>query len=619
MSVNKISINSSNKDNNKKNPKDAKKKLAFQGLKSRLKETENASKIRNASRIFGLHKIWAPINIFDTSNLLLRRSFFFFFMVAICSYLSLMFSNTPYKDDFHRYLANTGVGTISALRIVTFCMEFTAYLSGIDTDAAPFTQILSCAVLAYSAVICLKIFRVNFQQKWEILCFVPVVVNPYLLDVMMFRFDNFFIVSALFVAIFAAYLSFLNQEKKKIDRNKRLLLASITLLFSSLFIYQAASFVYLLIFTYFFMLRISEGQSFLYALREMWHWILTLVVTLILYMPLTKFIAYLKLNDSSALFLIPRNLENIKIVLRNFADHFQQLWNGWTLSLSGNFCIVVSLLFIAHLIYRTFKNTKSFLYSIFVLFLIVVFFLSPSGIYYFMYIVDYQKRCIDPRIMYSMGVLLSLLLLNNYRLMQQIQKSWSCSRITDIFGCIVGLFCIWNVLWANSVGKIFAESFKVQNHIFHDAAVDISKTVGANEKIRDLLFLGKAKYQKIKELESVFPLVMQLSSGGWDYSKTALLNNYFAEKLMSSREDNNAYVINNAVYIVNEDNNDSNDSNRWGDYLDGSVPLHTPKIEKIKKSMWYETFHLDEQILLIKLRDKARDDNNRKHPITRLK
>lgn len=141
--------------------------------------------------------------------------------------------------------------------------------------------------------------------------------------------------------------------------------------------YQAASFVYPLIFIYFFMLRISDGQTFLYALREMWHWILTLAVTLILYMPLTKFIVYLKLNDSSALFLIPNNIENIRIILGNFADHFQQLWNGWSRSLSGNFCIIISLLFIVHLIYKTFRNTKSVLYSIFLLFLVVVFSYRP--------------------------------------------------------------------------------------------------------------------------------------------------------------------------------------------------------------------------------------------------
>lgn len=596
-------------------------------INNSLKKKSAKAELRNAPQRRYLkyqdwRNIFLEINLFDASNFSLRRCFFFYFAVALCSYLSVMFCNTPYKDDFHRYLANTGVGTISALRIVTFSIESIAYLSSVVTDAAPFTHILSCALLAYSAVICLKIFRVDPTQKWEVLCFVPVVVNQYLLDVMMFRFDNVFIVFALFTAILAAYISsYVSSLDQASTRKLAFLSATVMLLFFSLFMYQAALFAYPLIFVYFLMLRISHGQNLFYALSKMQHWILAIIITFILYVPFTKFIVYLKLNGNSELFLIPNNIETIKVILMNFGRHFQQLWAGWIPSFSGKFCIVLLSVFVLRLTYITYKNTnknaKSILYLPLVWFLIILFLLAPSGVYYFMYIVDHQKRVIDPRIMYSMGILISLLLLNSCRLAQTIQKSLGKSpssfhplKITDIFGAIVGLFCFYNMLWANSVGKIFAESFRLQNCVFHDAARDVFETITANQKMKDILFLGKAKFQKIGELERVFPLLRQLSAGGWDYSKTALQSDFFAKKLMSSREEHNAYVLDGKVYIIGDE------SSIDYDHLD---MLYLPKPMKMRQDMWYEIFHLDDEIMLINLKDKADDDDDRKHPITRLK
>lgn len=537
------------------------------------------------------YTVFSEVNLFDSSSIQLRRCFLFFFFVAISGYLSSMCSNCPYKDDYHRYLMNTGVGIIGALRISTFFMEVFTYLSGVITDVAPFTQVVSCALLAYSAVLCLKIFGINLRRKGEILCFVPVVINPYLLDVMMFRFDNIFIVLALFIVIFAAYLSTLNQ--------KNLILASVALLFMSLFIYQAASFAYIVISVYTFMLHISSGRHFFEIFHRMRCWFLTIAITTVLYIPFLRFIAYFRVKQDSQMFLVPYNLENQKIIFENFITYFRQLWNEWSPNLAGNFCILLTAIFCFKFFVETAKNTKSAFCVISMMLLIFAFFLSPTGTYYFMKIIYIKKKVIDPRVMYSIGILISLLLVNSYRLTQRYFRS---QKATNVFGGIVGIFCLWNIVFVNSVTNVFAESFQMQQCIFRDVLKDISEITSGNDQINNLLILGKIKTQKIEELSKKYPVVNQLSFGGWNYTKAALLCGEFAKKLVTPSTSSMMYFRNNEIYSLD----------KAGHKI---IPVKT----KVKQRMWYDIFLLNKNILLVIMKHKAEEDSQYVHYMTILK
>ncbi len=152
------------------------------------------------------------INLFHKENTQLRKCFFFFFVIAVCGYLSLIVSFCPYSDDYCRHVANFHVGAMNGQRYVTFVLELIMYLSNIITDAAPFTHIMSCGFLAYSAIICLRMFKVNLDNKLEIFCFVPIVINPFLFESMMYRFDNPFMTLALLLVVLSAYFSSLYQK-----------------------------------------------------------------------------------------------------------------------------------------------------------------------------------------------------------------------------------------------------------------------------------------------------------------------------------------------------------------------------------------------------------------------
>ena len=110
------------------------------------------------------------INIFHKNNRQLQNCFLFFFFIAILGYASVITSMCPYNDDYCRYFANTPVGIGYSARHATFFLECLMYFSRVVTDAAPFTQILSCAFLAYIVVILIKILAIDIKDKYALLC-----------------------------------------------------------------------------------------------------------------------------------------------------------------------------------------------------------------------------------------------------------------------------------------------------------------------------------------------------------------------------------------------------------------------------------------------------------------
>ena len=200
------------------------------------------------------------IDVFFYKNKQLRNYFYFFFFITLCGYASVIFYHNPYCDDNARYAFNYTCGFGGDGRPGPGLIEKIMYLSNFVFDAAPFTQILSCAIVSYVALIILKIFdEKNFLLKKKsnnylfLLCFIPVALNPYILEVFLFRFDNLFINIAYLCSTLAAYLSTKN--------NKGCLGFQILFLFYCLIFYQAAISAYCIIFIFKFLEEIIFKNS----------------------------------------------------------------------------------------------------------------------------------------------------------------------------------------------------------------------------------------------------------------------------------------------------------------------------------------------------------------------
>ena len=240
------------------------------------------------------------INIFADNQKRLRNCFIFFFCIALCGYISIMFSQNPYSDDFCRYLLNSPVGMLPSGRYITRFIEGFLYGSIVITDVAPFSYVVSCFFLAYITIICLKIFRIDLHNKWHILCFIPVTVNPFLLSIMLFRFDNPFTTLALLITILAAYLSSLNEKKY--------IFAQIILLLIPLMMYQAAVSAYITIFAYLFIENISSGKDVKITIYQMRGWFYTIIITFICYIPFSCSLTYFLSKYNKRIFIIPDSL-----------------------------------------------------------------------------------------------------------------------------------------------------------------------------------------------------------------------------------------------------------------------------------------------------------------------
>ena len=315
---------------------------------------------------------FTEINIFKSENSQLRQCFFLFFAVAICGYLSVMILSVPYRDDWYRYFWNSHVGGSEALRSGTALIEYLFYLSNVNTDAAPFTQILSCTVLAYMACIFLRILKTDIRNKWEMLCLIPIVVNPFLLEIMLYRFDNFFITSSLLMVSVSAYLSLLNR--------KDCFIIQTLLLFLSLFVYQVAISVYLTIFMYEFMKKVRSRKKFVEIVQKMKYWFYSLIASALGYVPMLQRLDYCKSEDGSVLAL-PYNFENIQVVVNNIGGYFYTMYNDWSHSIIGLIMLIMIGIFTVNSLIETVKTTKSVKSVLLVSFCIFVLMICPSGLY----------------------------------------------------------------------------------------------------------------------------------------------------------------------------------------------------------------------------------------------
>lgn len=505
--------------------------------------------------------IFEEINIFNNNNKQLRKYFIFFLCVAICGYLSFMVSFCPYADDYCRYIVNAGIGDLLSARYVSFVIEAIMYLSGVMTDVAPFSQLLSCLFLASCATVCLRIFKIDLDNKWAVLCFAPIVINPYLSEVMMYRFDNPFITLSFLFAILSAYLSSFNCKEN--------FWYQFILFMLSFFTYQAASFAYFSIFIYLFISEIRSGNNFVSAIRVMKYWIYTLLLSLLIYIPITKLITYGRGADG-VLIIIPKDFESLKIIFANICKYFSDFTTDWGHSAVGQIVLVMTIIFVLGNLLQTYRNNKS-LFSVFIVFICVFsLFLCPFGMCIFLRYIAFDGNESFVRVLHSIGIVISLIFLENQRLFCRIKYG------NRFFNAIICCLCIWCIVFLNSLSNIVHHFRIVQQHVSYDIAKDIHDLTNANKNISKVCVKGGVSTPAMTNFANLYPIVHRLIPEKWpapDYCRIALMDSDFSEQLLKYSTIRRTFV-------------------------EGSYKEKT----QIKNCMWYDIFVLDDEVLLIKLK-----------------
>lgn len=437
---------------------------------------------------------FSEINILNPKNRPLLFCFLFFFAIAICGYLSVMIFSTPYRDDCYRYFFNTQVGALEALRALGFLTEYLFFLSNIVTDAAPFTQILSCATLAYIACIFLKTFKVRVLNKWEVVCFTLIVVNPYLLEIMLYKFDNFFITLSLLLVSIAAYLS--SQNKSNYFTIQSLLL------FLSLFVYQVAISIYLTVFVYEFIKKIRLGTKVIHVIYTMKYWFGTLGIVACAYIPFLRFLNYCKSEDGSILAL-PYNSENISVILNNIGSYFYTLYNDWSPNIIGLIFLIMISIFVIDSLIKTARATQSIWSTLIISLLIFALLLCPSGLYVCLKAFA-KNELVTPRLLCGIGVLISIVYYEDYLLMRQC-------KISDFFvKAVLCLTITWNLMFLNSAVNIMRENFRVRNLMEYDIAKDIFEIRKTHPNIAHIGITGEIKNQDTENFFKLYPIMNRI-------------------------------------------------------------------------------------------------------------
>lgn len=457
------------------------------------------------------------IDLFDDQNKVLRNCFFFFLIIAICSYLAIMVSCCPHNDDWCRYLANMNVGTFSSSRYFTFLIENCVYLSTVITDAAPFSHILSCIFLAYSAVVCLKIFNINLNSKLEIACFIPIISNPYMFEIMLFRFDNPFSTLAFLFCIIAAYLSAKN--------NKKLLFVQTGIFFLSLFIYQPASSAYFVIGTYKFLQEIREGGSFFQTILKMKYWIYTLTISVIAYIPFT-YLFYYCIETDGSMIAVPFNAENINIIFKNIEIYYSNLIEDWSGNMVGNLVFLLFIAFVLHSLTKI-KNTCSlFIYLVGVCILT----LCPFGMCVPLKAMPCIKHgFIMPRCIFSIGILISIALYGASLLFKTSKKAYA------FYGFIITCLCFWSIIFLNSAGNIINYLYTLQRHVLYDVSKDVHEIGKNNKNLSGFCFTGSLQTYAMNNFAGLYPVIYRIVPPKWHMNticQLATINYKFADNLL---------------------------------------------------------------------------------------
>ncbi|MDR3151775.1 MAG: glucosyltransferase domain-containing protein, partial [Holosporaceae bacterium] len=417
-----------------------------------------------------------------------------------------MASGSPYNDDFCRYISNFQVGFnynrhgASFLEILSFFSFLYSY------DTVPFFSIISCAILACIAIICKKIL--DIVHKWEyasnkyiFVCLIPIVVNPYLVEVMIFRFDNLFITIALLCSTGAAYFSAARNycdETGKSETNHianigmaKWIFIQLWLLLFSLLVYQAAFSAYIVVFTYVLLVNLSKNKRLSQIASEMRHWIYSMLLSLGSYIPFATTMNAEKIELKSAFSKeMPRSIQEVtNNTIANICNYSRELYNDWSVNAAGLIFFVLSICFVLTFLIDTWENIKSKPIAIAritaICICMLAFFLSPLGISTPLELSSHKVyEFLNPRIIYSIVILMAFILYKNYFFIMQktgissvavksiyTRKHMLHCRMYEMF---LVLFGLWNIYYMNCFGNIMYAQRQLQHNVLYDLANDLN-------------------------------------------------------------------------------------------------------------------------------------------------
>ncbi|MDR1333975.1 MAG: glucosyltransferase domain-containing protein [Holosporaceae bacterium] len=402
-------------------------------------------------------EIFQKIDILNNKNN--QKLFLFFFAIAICGYASFLTSGILYSDDYIRYILNYST-CCSNGRYGNTVLEYLMFLSHIVLDAAPFTQIFSCAVLAFIALICIRMFC-KTVDCFSVLFAASITVNPYLLETIIFRFDNHFMTLGLLAALLAAYISSQNDSRNFI--------LPAVLLFCSLSLYQAALSAYFIVFFYLLIDKVSQRENISSLVKFMKNWGYALASAAVLYLPVALNIHYTKISEKT---FIGNNFEEyFNFVLKKVYYYFENIYQDWHSTYVGVLFSIFILGFIAYFFTMAWKNKSSYrdyaFRSVLLAILIFAFFLSPIGITIFFNHAGARPDTTPLRIIYSIVIAFFLIL---HRAHLFFEKKFLLEPISKFFAFV---FLLWNITLTNATGNLMKQKCELQNGICSNIAEDI--------------------------------------------------------------------------------------------------------------------------------------------------
>ncbi|MDR1362071.1 MAG: glucosyltransferase domain-containing protein [Holosporaceae bacterium] len=489
---------------------------------------------------------------------LLTRGFCFFLFTAICGYLSIITSFSPYNDDFPRYLTNYPVGVCFYGRIGTRILELLSFLSLYSYDAAPFSTVLSCGFLAAAAIIFKQILDILYHKeyasdKFAFACLVPIVVNPYLAEVFIFRFDNPFMTLAVLCAVGAAYFSIIINHRNDNDVGEaaqwplcdmsmaKQVSIQFCLLLCSLTLYQAALSAYILIFLYVLLVNLSRDKPLRKIVAEMRQWVCLLLLAVISFIPLL-----LHKNPMSVARpfgeLVPASIDSfINNCHGNICNYFSGLYADWLHNPAGIIFFLLSLGFAITFAIDAWRNIKNKPIAITRIALIGIcvfaFFIGPLGANIPLELCSHKVGgCIKPRVLYCMGILMAFVLYKNYLFIcEALARSaaagrgvtkylGSCCRCYRIFLFFFGL---WNIGYMNCFGNMMYMQRLLQNNVFYDLANDIHALKQNDPKLSLLYMTGNISTPVLQNFYSLYPINNKILPETWSVAIYCMFGFYY--------------------------------------------------------------------------------------------
>lgn len=519
------------------------------------------------------------LNIFSEKSV--RNVFFFFLIVTLFGYTSILLYHVPYCDDFARYACNYTCGTIEDGRPIPGLAERMIFLSNMVFDIAPLTQFISCSILAYTATIVMKICNAaedryfSPQNHFFLACFIPVAVNPYILEMIMFRFDNVFMVGSYFCSVLAAYMSRKN--------DKGCLIFQIILLFYSIATYQAAITAYFLIFAVLLLKEVTNGIPVGRALIQMKYWVISILATILLYFPI--FLSIKRGSfDLANYCCYPRDGVHICAFFQRIISQINELRSDWFNTIAGMFLFIMVLNFIFSELFQIARN-KHINHKTLSVFTFLTLCLCTLLALFGINAMVPQEYCssfdhTNPRTLCSIGILISFLLFENLKI---LSKNFFGTILYKVF---LFSFSIWNIAIINAFGNIFFTQHSLENSIFYSLGQDLDKIISSRrEKETYLHFNGISLTPAFNNFLNEYPFFRKFSVSDWNFrqvSQAALQCPRLHELISSNKAENQILFYKYNSFKVPP-------QYKFSDRFE--------ERKLLKNSSWYDIFLIDSKII----------------------